>query len=181
MGRIKQILPLGNSTILEQTLDRYLNSISKEFILVLGKGFKSIMELVAYKPIKIIVNHDYSKGISTSIKAGLALISSESDGILLALADQPFINTTTINHIIMAFSRCNKGIIIPVYKGNRGNPVLFSVKYKHELLSLSGDIGGREILKKYGEDIYEISVDCKGVLIDIDTDNDYREAFKNSI
>ena len=94
-------------------------------------------------------------------------------GVMFALADQPFIDSQTINHLIEAFGTHNKGIIIPIYQGRGGHPVIFAIKYKEELLRLKGDIGGREIIARHPNDILEVAVNCEGILIDIDTVESY--------
>lgn len=177
-GETKQLLLLGNLTIIERTIENYVNSNNREIILVIGHESKKITDLISNKPIKTIINTDYKKGMSTSIKSGLKFLNPKSEGVLLALADQPFVDTDTINQLINAFSQCEKGIIIPVYRKRRGNPILFSISYKDQLLNLRGDIGGREIVKIHSDDVYEVNVDCRGILIDIDTPNNYREALK---
>jgi hypothetical protein len=79
----------------------------------------------------------------------------------------------TINSLVEAFTANRRGIIIPVYRGRRGNPVIFAIRYKGELLNLKGDVGGREIIKRHPDDVLEVAVNCKGVLLDVDTMEDY--------
>jgi sulfur transfer complex TusBCD TusB component (DsrH family) len=71
------------------------------------------------------------------------------------------------------FKYRNKGIIIPTYRGKRGHPVIISLKYKAELFSLKGDIGAREIIARHPEDVQEVRVDAPGVIMDIDTQEEY--------
>ena len=98
---------------------------------------------------------------------------------LRALADQPFIDTRTIDRLIGEFGARGKGIALPVYQGRRGHPVIFDIKYKGELLELKGDIGGREIIARHQDDVLEVAVDCEGVIIDIDVMDLYHRRRKN--
>ncbi|MBA7674753.1 Nicotine blue oxidoreductase [subsurface metagenome] len=173
IGKPKQVLPLGSSTILEQTVDNLLRSKIDDLIVVLGYAAQEVMKKIANRPVKIAINPAYEQGMSTSIVTGLRLVDNKAQAVMLALADQPFIYSKTIDSLIEAFFRHNKGIIIPTYQGRRGHPVIFAIKYKEELLKLTGDIGGRQIIKRHSEDVVEMPVDSESINVDIDTLSDY--------
>jgi len=169
MGKLKQLMPLGKTTIVEQTIDNLSSSKVSEVIVVLGHRAEEIMKRIAGRPIKMVINPLYRQGMSTSIAAGLTFIDSRAQAVMLALGDQPFVDGPTINRLIKEFEAHDKGIAIPTYKGKRGHPLIFSIKYKAQLSGLKGDIGGREIIKHHPEDILEVAVDCEGIVIDVDT------------
>ena len=169
MGETKQLMRVGHSTIVEQSIDNLLNSKADEVIVVLGYKAEEVQNTIGARPIKSTINHHYRDGMSTSIKAGLNLVDSRADAVMLALGDQPFIDSQTINQLIDTFHDHDKGIVIPVYQGKHGHPVIFTIKHKDELLKLKGDIGGREIIDRYPGDVLEVAVSCEGVCIDIDT------------
>ena len=173
MGRLKQLMPFGESTILEQAIDNLLNSAVDETIVVLGHKAEEITKTIAAKPIKIIVNPNYGEGMSTSIIAGLILVDPRADAVMLALGDQPLVDSPTINHLITEFQKQDKGIAVPTYKGKRGHPVILATKYKAELLELKGDIGAREIISRHPEDVLEVAAASESVITDIDTEEDY--------
>ena len=177
MGKLKQLMPLGTKTILEQTIDNLLDSRVSEVIVVVGYKAEALVEKVATRPVKIAVNPAYHQGMSTSIVAGLNLVNDKARAVMLALADQPFIDSQTINRLIDEFDSRTKGIAIPVYQSRRGHPVIFAVKYKGELLRLKGDIGGREIIEQHPDDVLEVAVNCEGICIDIDTVDSYHLSF----
>ena len=134
---------------------------------------KEVEEKIAAKSVKIVINPDYREGMSTSIIAGLKMINEEDRAVMLALGDQPYIDSQTINTLIEVFATQSKGIAVPVYQERRGHPVIFATKYREELLRLKGDIGGREVINRHPEDVIEVDVDCEGVLIDIDDMDSY--------
>ena len=169
MGKLKQLMPLGGTTMVEQTIDNLLSSGVSKVIVVLGYKAEEVMKKIAGRPIKIVLNPIYRQGMGTSIAAGLKFVDSQAQAVMLALADQPFVDSHTINRLIEEFQNHDKGIAIPTYKGRRGHPLIFSIKYKAPLSRLKGDIGGREIIKRHPEDILEVAVDCEGIVIDIDT------------
>jgi molybdenum cofactor cytidylyltransferase len=173
MGQPKQLLPFGQSTIVERTIDNLLNSAVSETIVVLGYRDEEIRKTIAGKPVKLVINPDYQQGMSTSIIAGLKQVDKRARAVLIALSDQPFVDSQIITSLVQAFIANKRGIIIPVYQGRRGNPVIFAIKYKGELLNLKGDVGGREIIKLHPDDVLEVAVNCEGVLLDIDTMENY--------
>ena len=174
MGKLKQLMSFGKSTILEQAIDNLLSSAVDETIVVVGHEAEEIEKTIATKPVKIMFNPNYGEGMSTSIIAGLILVDPRAQAVMLALGDQPLVDSQTINHLIAEFSNHDKGIAVPTYKGKRGHPVILAIKYKAELLELKGDIGAREIIKNHPEDILEVAVASESVIADIDTTDDYR-------
>jgi len=173
LGQLKQLMPLGESTILEQAIDNLLDSVVDETIVVLGHKAEEVRKAIAARPVRMALNPDYHQGMSTSIITGLNLIDSRAQAVMVALGDQPFVDSQTINILIEEFKSGDKGIAVPVYQGKRGHPVIFDIRYKDELLNLKGDIGGREIVAQNPENVLEVAVDCEGVCIDIDTMENY--------
>jgi len=103
MGKLKQLIPFGRSTILEETVNNLLNSKVSEVIVVLGSRADEVTEKIARKPVKTVVNQDYQQGMSTSVIAGLRLIDSKVRAVMFALGDQPLINSQAINRLIEEF------------------------------------------------------------------------------
>jgi len=169
MGKPKQLMPLGRTTILEQTVDNFLDSKVNEVIVVLGHRAEEAKRLIAARPVKLAINPNYQQGMSTSVIAGLSMVDSRAEAVMIALGDQPFIDSQTLNRLIDEFYSYNKGIATPVYRGRRGHPVVFAMRYKGELLRLKGDIGAREIVDRHPDDVLEVAVNCEGICIDIDT------------
>ena len=169
MGKLKQLMPFGQSTIVEQAIDNLLRSAVDEVIVVVGYRAEEVIKTIGTRSVKLVVNPDYEHGMSTSIIAGLKAVDSQAQAVMLALGDQPLIDSQAIDRLIDEFSHHDKGIAIPTYRGRRGHPIIFAEKYREKLLKLKGDIGGRQIIKDHPEDILEVAVSCKGIIIDIDT------------
>jgi len=173
MGEPKLLLPFGSSTILEQAVDNLLNSRVDEVIVVVGDRAQEMIKRIANRPVKVAINPVYHEGMGTSIVRGLSLVDSKALAVMLVLADQPLIDSETINRLIEAFFSHDKGIVIPAYKGRRGHPIIFSTKYKEELLGLKGDVGGKQIIREHPDDILEVAVKSQSINIDIDTMDNY--------
>jgi molybdenum cofactor cytidylyltransferase len=184
MGVNKLQLPWRQKTVLEHCLDSLLRSNIQEVVIVLSDQTKEMRDrlkggsLLKNKRIKVEMNRDYKKGMSTSVRRGLKTIDPRSDGILIALGDQPFLNPRTINALIRAFDQRRGDIIVPSFRGVKGHPVIFHRKYEKELLKLRGDTGGKPILLKYSKQIKTIPVRSEGVIKDIDTREEYQKALR---
>ncbi|MBI4286758.1 MAG: nucleotidyltransferase family protein [Chloroflexi bacterium] len=174
MGRLKQLMPFGEMTLVEKAVDSLLRSAASEVIVVLGAGVDEVMAKIEDRPVRIAYSPLYRRGMSYSIKAGLAMVDSQAQAFLVALADQPLVDSPTIDRLIEAFHTVDKGIIIPTYQGRRGHPVIFARKYGADFRRLEGDVGGRQIVSEHPEDVLEVNVDCPGVCLDLDTEEDYR-------
>ncbi|MEE8194088.1 MAG: nucleotidyltransferase family protein [Dehalococcoidales bacterium] len=173
MGSPKLLLPFAGGTILGRTIDNLLASSVAEVIVVLGAGAQKMKKAIAARAVRVVFNPDYRLGMATSLKAGLGLVDGRAQRVMVALADQPIVDRETYDRLIEESLASGKGIIIPTYQASRGNPIIFSIGYKGELLGLKGDVGGREIVVRHPDDILEVAVGSKGVSIDIDTMADY--------
>jgi molybdenum cofactor cytidylyltransferase len=176
MGGVKQLLSLGGQRMIEAALANLHTSRCDEIIVVLGFAAAEIRPLVeGEERVTVVINPRFAEGMSTSIHEGLRAMHTRAAGILIALADQPFIPPEVIDKLIEGFQAGAKGIVLPVYQGKRGHPVILDrKKYAAELLALQGDVGGKEIVRNHPEDCLEIAIDSKGVLIDIDAPEDYQ-------
>jgi molybdenum cofactor cytidylyltransferase len=181
MGRTKQLLPWGNSTIIEQVVSNTLESKVDEVIVVLGYQADSIAPRIADKPVKVVLNRDYHQGISSSIRCGLDFISEDSDGVMIVLGDQPLIGKETINKLVEEFAKSRHGIAAPVYRRRIGHPVIFAARYKPELSRLAGDVGAKKIIESHPDDILEVEASSESIFIDIDNERDYRSQNKASM
>jgi molybdenum cofactor cytidylyltransferase len=174
MGKLKQLMPFGQSSIVGQAVDNILNSAVDEVIVVVGYKAEDVAKAVTAKPVKVVINPDYEQGMSTSIIAGLKSVHSKAQGIMLALGDQPLVDSQTISRLIEEFYNHDKGIAVPTYQGRRGHPIIFAIKYKEQLLELGGDMGGRQIIENHPDDVLEVAVGSESIFADFDTTDDYQ-------
>ena len=178
MGENKLLLPFGGRTVIQRTLDSLLASRVGEVIVVLGNKAQEINASIGNRRALSVLNPNFAKGMSTSLVIGLGMVNQQARFIIVALGDQPLITTKVYNQLIETALNSEKGIILPVCKGERGNPIIISTKYRAELLAQTGDIGGRELLKSHPEDVLEVPVECEGVVININTKEEYEKRLK---
>ena len=120
--------------------------------------------------LNFIHNHEYQRGLSTSLKTALEIIPKDTDGIIVCLGDMPLIKAMHIDKLIDAFNPIEgNSICVPVYGRKRGNPIVWSNEYLTQIRSIDGDIGAKNILDEHIEQITEVPMEENAVLFDIDT------------
>ena len=173
MGEAKQLLRLGENTLLGHVLENVRNSSVNEIVLVLGHAAETIKERVAIHSLKVVINEAYRQGMGTSLRAGLSALPAGVNAALIVLADQPFVRPATLDLLIDQYRQSNAQIVIPIYKGFRGNPVLLDRSVFSEVMALSGDIGCRAIFGNHLEGIVKVPVEDVGILLDLDSKDDF--------
>jgi len=106
-------------------------------------------------------------GMSESLKAGIQATSGAA-GWVIALADMPMIQTTTILSVSQQLQK-GASIVAPYFNGRRGHPVGFSAQHQSKLMSLAGDRGAWSILEHYPAQICKIDCNDPAIHIDVDT------------
>lgn len=175
MGTPKQLLRIEGKTILERTLTNVRQAAVNEIVLVLGFAADAVQKQVSTEGLRVVHNEAYQHGMGTSLRTGLAAVNLESSSALIVLGDQPFVRATTLNQLIECHRSSRPQIVIPLYRGFRGNPVLLDRAVFPEVLHLSGDVGCRAIFGNHTEGICKLAVDDPGVLLDIDSPEDLQK------
>lgn len=171
LGQPKQLLSFRGRPLIRHMAETLLAAQIDDLIVVLGHQATRIAQALEGLPLRIVVNANYRLGLSSSLKTGLAAQNNSTGGILFTLGDLPLLQPTTINLLIQEFYQ-QGGIVVPYYQGTRGNPVLFDQSYVHELSTLSGDVGARELFNRHRSALREVEVADPGVILDIDTQED---------
>jgi len=178
MGTQKLLMPYSDSTIIETVVGHVLNSSIENIIVVLGANADEIKEATGHLPVKFCINHNHEEGMLSSVICGFNALPDEADVALLFLGDQPDIPSRITNSILAAYNDSIHGIVIPVYNHRRGHPLLVDMKYRKEIRKLDLELGLRSLMHLFPEDVLEIEVDDPGILVDIDTREDYSNATK---
>ena len=126
-------------------------------------------EVAAMAPeFDVVVNDRPDLGISRSMQLGLHA-GGDADAYMFCVCDQPGLSTTTIERLIEAYKKGTAGIVSLAWQGKMCNPKIFSSRYKEELMRLSGDTGGRQIISSHRDDILLIEAESEDEVRDIDT------------
>jgi molybdenum cofactor cytidylyltransferase len=172
MGTAKQLLRFGNRPLLGHVLDSVRASSVTEIVLVLGFEAKAIQREIKLHDVRLVVNSQYRQGMGTSLKSGLAALDPEAEGALVVLSDQPLVRPGTFDRLIAEHQAGKAQIVIPTYRGFRGNPVLLDRSIFPELMALNGDIGCRAVFGDHIDGIVKLPVDDVGILLDVDERKD---------
>jgi len=175
MGSQKLLLPLGKGTMIEQVVDRVLNSKVDRVVVVLGADHQKVKKALGDRPVEFCHNKDHEKGMFSSVICGLRALPEDAGTALIYLGDQPGIPPAVTNAVIDAYNNELFGIVIPVYKDRRGHPLLVDLKYRREIENLDLEQGLRALRHHFPQDVLEVEVDEPGILVDIDTPEDYKK------
>ena len=177
-GMPKQLVQVRGKTLLLWVLDAALTSKLEKVILVLGHEYRKIKEKIDEKAypekLQIIYNRDYKQGQSASLKVGLSKIRGDFPQVMLLLGDQPLVTREIIDSLLSSFQQSEKAIGVPVCKGKRGNPVIFTKAFYEELMTIEGDKGARSLIKHYSHEVQKIEINSPSIFFDIDSPNDLR-------
>jgi len=130
---------------------------------------------------RLIANEDHRQGMSSSIRAGLSCLMDEEKarGILISLADLPFLTAETINVLVNEYLRARVGVLAPVFEGVTGHPVIVDInRFQDDINQITGDTGLRGLLKKYPREVKMVAWHDDTVTFDIDTPADFEKALK---
>jgi molybdenum cofactor cytidylyltransferase len=172
-GSQKLVTKLPTGLSLAVSSWRALKSAHKNSIAVVRHDDKDLQLIFEQEKIPYVLCSDAHLGMSRSLLTGIQHTAGSS-GWIIALGDMPYISPSTIKKIITEMSDKNKSNLIyrPRYRGKAGNPVGLRAALLDELLTLKGDEGAREIIKRHINKTEFIDVDDEGIVKDIDTPND---------
>jgi molybdenum cofactor cytidylyltransferase len=179
MGKPKLLLPYGEKTIIETIVETVVSSNVENTLIILGSDREKIEEKIKNSPVKIVYNRDFRSGMLSSVQCGFKAVPEETRAVLVVLGDQPKISADVINKLIDAYKSTGKGIVLPVYKKERGHPVLIDVKYGEEVENLSPEVGLRGTVYNHPEDILEVDIETPSIFQDIDDESDYKRELEN--
>ncbi|MEZ4701983.1 MAG: nucleotidyltransferase family protein [Rhodothermales bacterium] len=169
----KLLMPLGGLPLVLHAARALGEAPLGECMAVVGHEGDQVGSVLQGVALRCVPNAGYASGMTSSIQAGVRAASESADGYLIMLGDMPLVRPATLALLVDALEA--GGIVVPVYRGTRGNPVLFSSAYRDEILAHEEPEGCRGILKRHAARVVEVPVDDEGVLRDVDTENAFEE------
>jgi molybdenum cofactor cytidylyltransferase len=173
MGAQKLLLPVSGRPMITRITDEVLKSSVDRTVVVIGTDPR-IAHALAGRPLTLVMNPDPASEMLASIRLGLRAIPAPCSAIILVLGDQPGLSATTIDALIAASQPASPGIIVPTCAGRRGHPLLFSARYRDQILTEFDATGLRGLLHAHPDDIMELPLDEPAILEDIDLPEDYQ-------
>ncbi len=175
MGKTKQLMSFGHTTLLGQVFQNAARSALSPLIVVLGHDATKIQQTIDLSSAAVVINPAYAKGQSTSLIAGLEHVPPACDAAMFLLGDQPLISPEIINTLIHAFQASTAPIVIPFFNGRRGNPVIIARSLFHRLRTVSADTGARVLFREFKTSILKVPLQDDAILVDVDTMIDYEK------
>ncbi len=176
LGKPKQLVELEQIPLIQVVLKHCLDSKLDRIILVLGhvksKIVASLGEMKHHSKLDIVYNKNYQQGMATSLQEGLQSVKQDFPSVMFILGDQPMVDSAMINELLNSFRNSNKDICVPMCAGRQVNPILFRKNFYSQIMSIKGDIGGRDIIRNNLEHVHFVMFENLESFHDIDEKED---------
>lgn len=167
MGSPKALLPYQGRPFLEHLMEITARPEIGARKVVLGADADSIAKVIPLKANEIVINPAWEKGQLSSIQAAVRKIPAGTDGMLLFLIDHPLISSALVGELIAQFYKSKKPIVLPVYEGRRGHPVIFASSLYDELLHAPLETGARAVVWAHAEEVEEVRTNEEGCVLNL--------------
>lgn len=172
----KMLHPIDSQPMIRRTVNQVLMAELGDVVVVTGHDADDVERALQGLKIRCARNATPWAGMGTSLATGANAIRADAQAMFVVLGDMPKLQPKTLLTLLDALDpQGGHDIVVPVYDGKRGHPVLFAARYFTRLRALSGDKGARDILNAHPERVCAVPVDDPGTLLDIDTPEDLKE------
>ena len=168
----KLLQPLPDGRLIAVAAAEHLIQAIPSCVAVVRAENKVLADMLVSRGFKLVFCDESKPEMADSLATAVRFAEANG-GFVIALADMPYIKSETIRTLAERL-RQGADIVIPTYQGQRGHPVGFSGKFRHQLESVQGDEGARSIIKCHANDVTLMACDDAGILADIDTPADLR-------
>jgi molybdenum cofactor cytidylyltransferase len=169
-GPNKLLAEIGGKPLVRISTEQVLASRAQPVIVVTGHQRDEVERALSGLNVTLVHNPNFAQGLSTSLKAGIAAVPATADGAIVCLGDMPQVSASLIDQLVAAFDPEQGALVVmPTIDGQRGNPIVWSRRFFHELETLEGDVGARHLIARYPEAVIDVPVTDRGALVDVDT------------
>ena len=172
MGKEKLLLKVNGIPMIERVIMAAQSSHLDELIIIYQRD--EIRDLAKEHVAKAVYNQHADEGQSAAVKLGIQSSHPDTEGFMFLVGDQPYLDPSTINKLIALFKRDRTSIVVPLYNGAMGNPVIFPATAKKDLLLLKGDCGGRRLIERMRDIVKLVEIEKSIVGMHIDTEEEYK-------
>jgi molybdenum cofactor cytidylyltransferase len=167
MGSPKALLAYQGRPFLEHLLDVARHPKIGLRRVVLGADAEPITEEVNLAPDEVVINLEWEKGQLSSIQAAMRTFPPQTDGFLLFLIDHPLISSALVGELVESFYTSGKSIVLPVYEGRRGHPVIFSSALFQELMNAPLETGARSVVWAHSSEVQIVQTNEEGCVLNL--------------
>ncbi|WP_043363926.1 NTP transferase domain-containing protein [Belnapia sp. F-4-1] len=184
-GRSRRMAPLNKllvqddqgTPMVARVVDNALASRARPVVVVTGYEHERVEAALAGRAVILAHAEDYAEGLSASLKAGLAALPKDIDGVVICLGDMPLVAGPMIDRLLAAFDpEEGRAIVMPTFRGKQGNPMLWAMEFLPEMMTISGDVGARHLAGKHADRVAEVEMADDAVLRDFDTTDALKKA-----
>jgi molybdenum cofactor cytidylyltransferase len=171
MGSPKALVPYQGRPFLEHLLTVTTHPAIGVRRVVLGPDAEEITGSVALAPDEIVINQNWEEGQLSSIHAALKTLPSGTEGMLLWPVDHPLVSAVLVASLLDAFLTTRAPVVVPLFEGRRGHPVIFSAKVYDELLHAPMDKGARAVVWAHKSEVYDVPTTEEGCVLNLNDPN----------
>ena len=175
MGRFKALLPMCSESIIARVVGTFRQAGIEEIVAITGHSAELLEPDLHGMDVRAVRNPGYSRGMYSSVQVGVAALPSDVDACFLLPVDIPLVRPATVAALAARFAVEYPPITYPCFAGQRGHPPLISRSLFAEILNGNGDGGLRPVLERYQTTAINVDVLDEGVLLDMDTPDDYAQ------
>lgn len=182
MGEVNKLeLLVDGIPLLRRTAETLLASKLQEIVVVLGHQADKAGAILEGLQLNFVYNEGYLDGQMTSVYQGLLSLSQPCDGVMVCLSDQPLLQAEDVNVLIDAFgNRSHGSVLVPTYRGKRGNPIVLDYQHREDILSGERNLGCKKLIEKNPELVCSFEMTNNHVVVDLDTPEEYAALTANN-
>ena len=174
-GTAKQLARIDGEPLVRRIARRALASRLNRVLVVVGHESATVSAVLAGLAVELVENLAYKEGLSTSVRAGLSRVGTNTEAAVFLPVDQPYVTAELIDRLIGRFEKTGTLVVAPAHAGQRRSPVLIGRALFERMARIRGDEGGRQLFAGLGEgEIAEVEVEDSRALEDVDTIPDLR-------
>jgi molybdenum cofactor cytidylyltransferase len=179
MGQPKALLDWRGKALVDHVLDTAREGGCRRFHVVLGKDAAAIRSGAKLADASVIVNEHPEQGQVSSLKLGMRAQDFSTDCCIVWPVDVPLVRASDVRALIDAYAKWRASlmrIFIPTHKGKRGHPMLVDIGFRQPFMELAANETARKVIEDKADQVKEVATENGGVLVDIDTPDEYRLA-----
>ena len=178
MGAPKALIPYRGRTFLQHLIEVTSHARIGIRRIVLGAGAEAIREKLGLDPASIVINENWRQGQLSSIQAAIRnLLEAETEGLVLCPVDHPLVSSELVARLIAEFDASGKSIVLPVFRGKRGHPLIFRASLYGEILAAPPEVGARQVVWNHAGEVLEVPTEEEGVALNLNNP----EALKSAL
>jgi molybdenum cofactor cytidylyltransferase len=173
MGQPKQLLKFRGTSLLRRAIDTALAVPTEQVIVVLGSAADQLLPECQSANTTVVLNDQWQEGVSTSLRGGLAAVSSDARGVFIYPADMPLVTPEALRELVHRQQVSGRPAAMTEAGGIRGVPVFITRSLFPALMIQEGDVGGAQYLRGHPEAVEAVHFDDPDLIRDVDRPEDY--------